>query len=326
MPHPSGAAKRNSLSAHVEAARKPPGPKKSLLAVAMWAVHCRLRARSHHRLRGVRGKLDAMRIVVCVKHVPDADSDRRIEGGRLVRGEDDILNELDENAIEAAVSLVEEFGGEVIAVSMGPEEAQDALTRSLQLGASRAVLVSDEALAGADAPGTAQILAGVIAALAEEAPVDLVFTAMASLDGMTSMVAPGIARVLDWPLLDLADSLEVDCTGDSLDLTITRHADGHTEVLRAAAPAVVSVTDQINEPRYPSFKELRAARSKPLDTWGDAELRAAGIDPTVATVNATEVVSASPRERAGGVIVTDSGEGGLALARFLAEKIGKTGK
>lgn len=264
-----------------------------------------------------------MRIVVCVKHVPDADSDRRIEGGRLVRGEDDILNELDENAVEAAVSLVEEHGGEVIAISMGPEDAEDALTRALQLGADRGILIADDTLAGADAPGTARILAGVVSALSMQEPVDAVLTSMASLDGMTSMVAPGIARVLDWPLLDLANSLEVEDIEGAPTITVTRHADGRTDVLRAPTPVVVSVTDQINEPRYPSFKDLRAARAKPLDVWGAKELSEVGIDVASATLSVTEVVAADPRQRDGGVIITDSGEGGQALADFLAAKLGK---
>lgn len=264
-----------------------------------------------------------MRIVVCVKHVPDADSDRRIEDGRLVRGEDDILNELDENAVEAAVSLVETFGGEVVAVTMGPQDAEDALTRALQLGADRGILIDDEALRGADAVGTARLLAHAVEILAAEETVDLVITGMASLDGMTSMVAPGIARSLDWPLLDLADRLEVEAVDGSILVRTSRRADGSEEELAATAPAVVSVTDQINEPRYPSFKDLRAARSKPLDTWGRSELEAAGIDLATDTVNATEVVAASPRVREVGTIITDSGEGGTALAEFLVTKLGE---
>nr|MCW1079462.1 electron transfer flavoprotein subunit beta [Streptococcus anginosus] len=106
---------------------------------------------------------------------------RRMEDGFLVRGEEDVLNELDENAVEAAVSLVEELGGEVVTLTMGPEDAEDALMRALQMGADRGVLISDEALAGADAGLTALALAGAIQTLADEKPIDLVITGMASL-------------------------------------------------------------------------------------------------------------------------------------------------
>lgn len=260
-----------------------------------------------------------MRIVVSVKHVPDADGDRRIEGGRLVRGEDDVLNELDEYAIEAAVSAVEDHGGEVIAVTMGPEDSEDALTRALQMGADRGVLITDEQLEGADALGTATVLSAAVAKLAEEEPVDLVLTGMASLDGMTSMVPPAMAAILGWPLLDVAEELVIDEGDDAPRATITRHADGYEDTLWADAPAVISVTDVINEPRYPTFKDLRAARSKPIDEWSWEDLEDfAAANPDF---HRTRVVEATPRERAAGVIVQDSGDAGTKLAQYLFEQV-----
>lgn len=253
-----------------------------------------------------------MRIVVCVKHVPDADSDRRIDGGRMVRGEDDVLNELDENAVEAAVSLVEENGGEVIALTMGPADAEDALVRALQMGADRGVLLSDDRLEGLDVVGTANALAAAIQTLGQEGHVDLVITGMASLDGMTSMLAPALATDLGWPLLDVASSLDV---ADGK-VTIERNIDDYVDVLRAPLPAVVSVTDQINDPRYPSFKELRAARSKPLDEWDLADLEDSGFATESALVR-TEVTEATMRVREAGVVVTDASDGGAQLAQFL---------
>lgn len=268
----------------------------------------------------LRGKLDHMRIVVCVKQVPDGDSDRRLEDSRVVRGEDDVLNELDEYAVEAAVTLVEDRGGEVIAVTMGPEDAEDAVMRALQMGADQGILVSDELLEGSDAPATAAVLAAVVEMLTKDEPVDMVITGMASLDGMTSMVAPGIAANLDWPLLDLASELQVD---DDMVVTAKRIADGWEDELTALVPVVVSVTDQINEPRYPSFKDLRAARSKPLETLGLQDL--AGFDhgqqllPRAREkgLAAVRVIASQPVEREVGVIVTDSGDGGARLADYL---------
>ena len=219
-----------------------------------------------------------MRIVVCVKHVPDMQSERRFEGGRLVRGEDDVLNELDENAIEAAVQLKEseEDAGreaEVVALTMGPEDAEDSLMRALQMGADRAYIVSDEFLEGSDVITTASVLSVAIAKIAEECgPVDLVITGMASLDAMTSML-----------------------------------------------PAVVSVTDQINEPRYPAFAAMKAARKKPLDQWGiDDLVEVPGGEALVMRRALTAVTHSEEKTRDGsGTIIQDAGEGGRALADYI---------
>ncbi len=262
-----------------------------------------------------------MRIIVCVKHVPDMQSERRFEDGRLVRGEDDVLNELDENAVEAAVQLVEEHGGEVVALTMGPEDAEDALMRALQMGADRGVLVSDERLAGADAGLTALVLAGAIERLSSEEPVDLVVTGMASLDSMTSMLPAALATRLAYPLLGLAHGIEVDT--DARRATIERNADGYDDVLAAPLPAVVSVTDQINEPRYPAFAAMKAARKKPMDSWdldeiADTRSGALAVDraPVTEVLDSAEVV----REGAG-TIIPDSGDAGARLAAYLLEVV-----
>ena len=253
---------------------------------------------------------------MCVKHVPDVQSERRFEDGRLVRGEDDVLNELDENAVEAAVSLVEEHGGEVIVLSMGPTDAEDALMRALQMGADRAVLISDDALEGADAAGTAAVLATGIARIEEEyGPVDFVITGMASLDAMTSLVPAALAAHLNLPLLSLAHALDISGEGPWT-ATITRSVDGMDEVLSAATPLVLSVTDQINEPRYPSFKSMKAARSKPLDELSLDDLACE------APVCSTVVNMTVEHQRDGsGTIITDSGDAGERLALYLINEV-----
>lgn len=248
-----------------------------------------------------------MKIVVCVKHVPDVQSERRLEDGRLVRGEDDVLNELDENAVEAAVSLVEEHGGEVIALTMGPEDAEDGLRRALQMGADSAVLVSDEALAGADVVTTAGVLATAIARLGD---VDLVLTGMASLDAMTSMLPGALGASLGVPALTLAHELEV----EGSEVTIARTLGTVTETLAAAMPALVSVTDQANEPRYPNFAAMRAAKKKPLEVWDLAELGLARREDA-STLSHAEARPA----REAGMIRTDAGEAGRELAAWLVE-------
>lgn len=264
----------------------------------------------------VRGKLVLMKVVVCVKDVPDGQSDRRIEDGRIVRGEDDTLNELDENAIEVAVSLVEEAGGQVIALTMGPDGADEAVLRALQMGADRGLHVCDDSLRGADAPETAKVLAATIGYLEQDGPVDLVVLGMASLDGMTSMVPPAVASFLHRPFLGLANSVEATADG----LRITRKADGWEDTLEAEFPLVLSVTDQVNEPRYPSFKALKAARSKPLDQVNWAEVAPFADDSVPAPY--TAVIDAWPHERSGPrTIIEDTGDGGQRLAEFLFERI-----
>ncbi|HHT41507.1 MAG TPA: electron transfer flavoprotein subunit beta/FixA family protein [Actinomyces sp.] len=260
-----------------------------------------------------------MRVFVSIKHVPDVMSERRIENGRLVRGEDDTLNELDENAIEAAVQAVEDHGGEVIAVTMGPEGAEDSAMLALQKGADRAIVVTDDRLAGSDVVGTAQVLTAVARKLAEEEPIDLIITGMASLDGMTSMVPAAIAADLQWPYLSLASEIQID--EDAVE--VFRSADGFDDRLRAGLPAVVSVTDQVNEPRFPNFKDMRAARKKPLDVWSLDDL-ADVVDVSNMAIGkhgaGTMVLSADEEpERSAGQVIQDAGEGGKKLAEYIAE-------
>ena len=173
-----------------------------------------------------------MRIAVLVKQVPDTSSDRRFEDLRLVRGEDDVLNEGDEHAVEAAADLVRAHGGEVVAVSMGPEDASDALIRALALGADSAYLLSDSKLEGADVTVSARALAALLTVLAdEEEPFDLIIAGMAAADSMTSMLPAALAAVLGLPLVSQARELNVDVEHSSL--TASRSVDGVDESLEA---------------------------------------------------------------------------------------------
>ena len=253
-----------------------------------------------------------MKIVVCIKHVPDLQSERRLEECRLVRGEDDVLNELDENAVEAAVSLAEELGGEVIALTMGPDDAEDGLRRALQMGADSAVLVSDESLAGADVVTTARTLAAAVRRIGD---VDLVVTGMAALDALTSMLPGALAAALRLPALTLASRVSLDDDGQ---VVVTRAAGTVREVLTAPLPALVSVTDQANEPRYPNFAAMRAAKKKPLQAWDLSDL---GLDePGRGGAPAVTVVAAQERPaRQAGIIRTDAGQVGRELAAWLVD-------
>jgi electron transfer flavoprotein beta subunit len=260
-----------------------------------------------------------VKIVVCVKYVPDIQSERSLgPDGRVVRdGGDGTLNELDENAVEAALVLAEAAGdSEVVAVTVGPAGAEDAARRALQLGADRAVQVLDDAVAGSDVFGTVAVLAATIRHLgAADGPFDLVLTGMAGLDGLTSLLPAALAAELDLPQLTLAAHVAVQ---DGL-VRIRRELDGASEVLAAPLPALVSVTDQANSPRYPNFKGIMAARKKPLTVLSLADL---GVDPT--TVGAagarTRIVEANPRpQRENRVLITDDGTAGARLAEFLVD-------
>ncbi|MFI6426620.1 electron transfer flavoprotein subunit beta/FixA family protein [Promicromonospora sp. NPDC050880] len=264
-----------------------------------------------------------MRIVVTVKYVPDINTERGFSGGRVVRAAaEGSLNELDENAIEAALRLLEAerasgaIGpdeGEVVVVTMAGPDGDLAVRKAFQFGVDRGIRVSGDELAGSDYFGTAAVLAAAIRRLGQESPVDLVVTGMAALDGLGSVVPTLLGAELGLPTLNLAKKVDL---ADGV-LTITREIDDATEVLSAPLPAVLSVTDGANQPRFPGFKLIMAARTKEIEVWSPADL---GLDTALAGASGarTEVLAAAPRpERAEPEIVTDKGEGGVALAGFL---------
>jgi electron transfer flavoprotein beta subunit len=258
-----------------------------------------------------------MRVLVTVKFTPDLQSNRSFTDGHVTRTADDgSMNELDENAVEAALQLVEAAGeGEVVALTVGGPDAVAAVRKALQLGVGRAIHVSDPAIAGSDVFGTAKVLAAAIRKVHDESPLDLVVTGMAALDGLTSMLPTALAVELDWAQLTLASSLSV---ADGV-ATIERHLPESHETVSAQLPAVVSVTDEANKPRYPNFKMIMAARTAVVEAWSLADL---GVVPTTVGAGAARVtvIDASPREPRTPVIVTDTGEGGRQLADFLLER------
>ncbi len=257
-----------------------------------------------------------MNIVVCVKYVPDAQADRGFDEADLTTNResvDGLLSELDEYAVEEALKLAEAGEGEVTVVTIGPDKAADAIKKALQMGADKGVHISDEAIRGSDAFATSRILAEAIKKLGTP---DLVLTGMASTDGTMGVVPAMLAERLGLPQVTFASELSVDGEG----VKIRRDGDAASETITSPRPALVSVTDQINEPRYPSFKGIMAAKKKPVETWSLADL---GIDPTtVGSAGAyTEVLSVTKRPpRAQGEIVTDEGDGGTKLAAFLASR------
>jgi len=210
-----------------------------------------------------------MKIAVCVKQVPDATVHKRIdpETMRLDRSGEAALNPTDLNAVEEALRIKEAQGGEVVLVSFGPEKAFDSLRKALAMGADRAVLVSDDAAAGSDLLGTSRVLA---AALERESP-DLVLFGQASSDGDGAVLWAAVADRLRRPLISQVASLTVDANS----VTGKRQTEHGYDVISAQLPAVVGVSDAINEPRYPSLKGIMGAKTKPQETLSLADL---GLD------------------------------------------------
>ena len=255
-----------------------------------------------------------MNIVVLVKQVPDTYSERKLRDadGALDRDASDaVLDEINERAVEEALQLKEAHGGTVTVLAMGPQRATEAIRKALSMGADAAVHVSDEALAGSDAVGTARALAAAVRTVGD---VDLVLAGNEASDGRSAAVPAMVAEVLELPALTHARTVAVEGT----ELTVRRETDDGVVVLRAELPAVVSVNEKINEPRYPSFKGIMAAKKKKVTTLSVGDL---GIDPaTVGAAGAlTAVTAVAPKPpKAAGEKVVDDGDGGTRVAAFLA--------
>ncbi len=258
-----------------------------------------------------------MNIVVCVKHVPDATADRHFEDDNTVDrvGVDGLLSELDEYAVEQALQIKESSSDdvEVTVLSVGPEQATDAIRKALQMGADKGVHVVDDGIAGSDAPATSLVLAEAIKKL----PHDLVVCGMASTDGSMGVVPAMLAERLAVPAVTLGSEVKV----DGSTVTIRRDGDTSTDTVEGSMPLVLSVTDQSGEARYPSFKGIMAAKKKPMETWslGDLGVDAGqvGLSAAWSVVESTE---ARPPRTQGEVVTDEDGSGATALVEFLASK------
>ncbi|MCP9959942.1 MULTISPECIES: electron transfer flavoprotein subunit beta/FixA family protein [Streptomyces] len=257
----------------------------------------------------------SLRIVVCVKYVPDATGDRHFADDLTVDRDDvdGLLSELDEYAVEQALRIAEEADdAEVTVLTVGPEDAKDALRKALSMGADKAVHVEDDDLHGTDVMGTSLVLAKAI----EKTGYDLVVCGMASTDGVMGVLPAILAERLGVPQVTLLSEVSVE---DGV-VKGRRDGDAATERLEASLPAVVSVTDQSGEARYPSFKGIMAAKKKPVESLDlddlDIDADEVGLDGSW-----TKVDSATERPaRTAGTVVKDEGEGGRQLAEFLASQ------
>ena len=253
-----------------------------------------------------------MNIVVCMKQVPDTAVERTLTGeGTLDRSSlDGLINELDEYAIEEGLKIAEAHGGEVTILSMGPGKAADSIRKALSMGAGKAVHVTDDGLAGSDALATSAALAAALT----QVGFDLVILGSESTDARTGVVPAMVAERLGVPQLTLASKVDID--GSSV--RIRRVTDDGYAVVSGSLPAVVSVVEKINEPRYPTFKGIMAAKKKPVQVLTLAELPA--VADSAGLGNAATWVSdfAARPARQAGVVVKDEGDGGAKAAGFLA--------
>ena len=256
-----------------------------------------------------------MKIAVCVKQVPDTWAEKKLrEGDSLLDREsaDGVMNELDEYAVEEALQLIEAHGGEVVVLSMGPDRAAETVRKALSMGADAGIHVVDDSLAGSDAIATSAVIAKAI----EGKDFDLVIFGSESTDARMSVVPAMVAERLGWAQVTFAQKVEV----AGSDVTIERATENGSDTVTASMPAVVSVVEKINEPRYPSFKGIMAAKKKPVETLAVADLglEAALVGSGAAWSEVKDFAARPPK--AAGTIVTDEGDGGTKVATFLADQ------
>jgi electron transfer flavoprotein beta subunit len=248
-----------------------------------------------------------MKIAVCVKQVPEAG--KRIDPGtkRLDRSGEGALNSFDAHAVEEALRVKDATGeGEVILVSMGPAKAADALRKALAMGADRAVLVTDDAAAGADLVGTSRVLAAAL----EREQADLVLFGQQAADADGAVLWAAVAERLRRPVISQVAELTV---GDGK-VRGKRQTEFGYDVIEAGLPAVVAVSDAINEPRYPSLKGIMGAKSKPQETLTLADV---GVEAGAKT----EVIAlADPPPRGETRKIEDDGNAAEQVVEFLAER------
>ena len=255
-----------------------------------------------------------MKIAVCVKQVPEAQA-KRLDPAtkRLDRSGEGALNAFDANAIEEALRVKDASGdGEVVLVSLGPEQALDSLRKGLAMGADRAVLVSDPAAAGSDLVATSLALAKAL----EREQADLILFGQQSSDSDGAVLWAAVADRLRLPLVSQASELTVD-EGKA---RVKRQTEFGYDVIDAPLPAVVAVSDAINEPRYPSLKGIMGAKKKPQESIGASDL---GIDAAQLgeAGSKTEVLAlGDPPARGDTVKVEDDGSGAQKIVDFLADK------
>jgi len=250
-----------------------------------------------------------LKIIACIKQVPDSEAKVTATGGQISWGEAPlVINPFDEYAVEGALLQKEASGGTVTAVCIGPDAAKEALKHALAMGADNAILISDPALATLDTQGAARVLA---AAIMKIGGADMVMFGRQTLDEGSGLTAAQTARVLGWPMLGFVGHIKVD--GGSLE--VSRVIEEGRQNVKAALPVVLSIVQSIGEPRYPSFMGIRKASKAEIPTWKLADL---GIGAPTQLVSRSELITPPSREVVCEIV---KGESPTAIADALADKL-----
>ncbi len=253
-----------------------------------------------------------MKIIVCVKQVPDTAATMSVDGGVISWGDAPlIINPWDEFAVEAALNLAADHGGEVIALCLGKEEETEAIKHALAMGADSAVMVSDTALKGSDNVAASKVLAAAITKIGD---VDLVLFGQQSVDTDTGLLPVQAARHLKWPSLTLVSKIKK-ISLDEKKLQVLRSMEEAGQIVEGSLPAVVSVTKDYGDPRYPSFMGIRKASKAEFPVWSLEDL---GIEKPASSITWPEIFEPAKRE-----ISTEIVEGDTAAdkAKNLVEKL-----
>jgi len=253
-----------------------------------------------------------MKIAVCVKHVPEGHSRLDPASKRLDRSGEGALNHFDANAVEEALRLKGDSDTEVVVVSLGPAKAADSLRKALAMGADRAVLVSDDAAAGSDLVATSKVLAKAL----ERENADLVLFGQQASDADGAVLWAAVAERLHRPVVSQVAELKL----QDGSLRLKRQTEFGYDVIEAPLPAVIAVSDAINEPRYPSLKGIMGAKKKPFDTLSLGDI---GVDAGDAgeAGSKTEVLAlGEPPSRGDARKIEDDGTAAEKIVEFLAEK------
>jgi electron transfer flavoprotein beta subunit len=250
-----------------------------------------------------------LRVVVLVKHVPDPGGNTELGPDFLVeRSGEGSLDPGDEFAVEAALRIAQATEGDVTAVSMGPSGAMAAVRRALSMGAERGVLISDDALRGTDALGTAKVLAAAVG----RAGFDVIVAGVESTDGYTGTVPMTVAALMGIPALTFARKASV----EEREILVERQTDRGFDQIACAPPVLVTVTAASDEPRYPTLKGIMAAKSKGVDELSLADLELVPAD--VAPGQRVTGVAAAPA-KSGGEVIQDDGSAAARIADLLAD-------
>jgi electron transfer flavoprotein beta subunit len=258
-----------------------------------------------------------MNSIVCLKEVPDTETRIEVREGKVVdQGIQYVVNPYDEYALEEALKWQEQYGGKVTLVSLGPERARESILKGLAMGADEVYHLSDEAFLGGDAYVTAKALAAAIAKLGEY---DAIFCGKQAVDEDNHAVGIMLAELLDLPHVSVVSELEI--SDDGKTAKAERDIEGGKEVVEMPLPAVITAQKGLNEPRYPSFRGIRQARSKPFTQWtvADVGLEAGEVGAAGAKLEVIEILP-PPDRPPGRIIPGEPAEAAKEVVRLLREE------